>query len=148
MPSAGGECPGFTIIPHDNHFHNPKAAQSSCSEGLWWSRYVRCVCALYNPNRDPSTSALVSAPPAFRKPAPMRAHVVVLQEKCLFQYLILQTSWVFIIIHQIYVHLEKNYILFNLYGNSIFSYERLKFFGKYIVCLKNTLNEHINCGTV
>lgn len=34
MPSAGGEFPGFTIIPHDNHFHNPKAARCSCSGGL------------------------------------------------------------------------------------------------------------------
>lgn len=31
MPSAGGECPSFTIIPHNNHFHNPKAARSSRS---------------------------------------------------------------------------------------------------------------------
>ena len=35
MPSAGGERPGFTIILPDNHFHNPKAARSSCSGGLW-----------------------------------------------------------------------------------------------------------------
>lgn len=35
MPSTGGERPGFTIILSDNHFHNPKAAQSSCSGGLW-----------------------------------------------------------------------------------------------------------------
>lgn len=32
MPSTGGQRPGFTIILSDNHFHNPKAAQSS---GLW-----------------------------------------------------------------------------------------------------------------
>lgn len=62
MPSAGGERPGFTTILSDNHFHNPKAAQSSCSGGLRRSRYVRCVCALYNPNHDPSTHLSQSSP--------------------------------------------------------------------------------------
>lgn len=61
MPSAGGGCPGFTITLSDNHFHNPKAAPSSCSGGLWRSRYVHRV-------RVPSATPTVTPAATFARP--------------------------------------------------------------------------------
>lgn len=69
MPSAGGGRPGFTIILSDNHFHNLSSPRSG---GLRRSRYVRCVRAPHNPDRDPPSPVLL-APPAIWKPPPMLA---------------------------------------------------------------------------
>lgn len=76
MPSAGGGGLGFTILLSDNHFHNPKAAPSSCSGGLWRSRYVLCV-------RVPSTTPTMTPPATFASPpcsqtVPMSVDVIVL----------------------------------------------------------------------
>lgn len=63
MPSAGRGRPGFTIILSDNHFHNLSRPRSG---GLRRSRYVRCVRAPHNPDRDPP-SPVLPTPPAIWK---------------------------------------------------------------------------------
>lgn len=70
MPSAGGECPGFTIIPHDNHFHNPEAHAQEVSG----DHVTSAVCApSTTPTLTPPPLPAPPIPPAFRKPGLMLA---------------------------------------------------------------------------